>query len=169
MWDPAFAASLVAAAAANQQSLVDPWAPFLVVDEADDLFGFDKMTHTHMGYVILSQNPDHPRSIKVPSAGLLYSDPRLFAKYALRDFLRSRYRAASDQLPVFDFRKPVPQYNYSGTALEAAALARLNSAWNSSYVIHSPNYSPSVICLPCLPLSRRQVHHVEHSRRLGHG
>ena len=92
----------------------------------------------------LSQNPHHPQSIKVPSAGLRYPDPRLFAKFALRDFLRDRYRAApaaaSDPLPRFDFAGAVPQYNYTGGtappapgSAEAVALHQLNAAWNTSY------------------------------------
>ena len=51
MWDPAFVASTAAAARAGflKGGLTDSWSPFLVVDEADDLFGLDKDTHTHMG------------------------------------------------------------------------------------------------------------------------
>ena len=34
----------------------------------------------------------------------------------------------------FDYRRPVPQYNYSDDiGLGAAALALLNTAWNTSY------------------------------------
>jgi hypothetical protein len=132
--------SLRASAAANQGgSLTDEWTPFLVVDEADDLFGFDKLTHTHMGFAVLSQNPYHPHSVKVPSSGLSYSDPRLFAKYALRDFLRDRYRADEEAhvgarlLPRFDFRLPVPQFKYGNDSTTIAALGKLNEAWNTSY------------------------------------
>ena len=135
VWDPAYPISLAASAAFNEGgSLVDEWAPFLVVDEADDLFGFDSLKHTHMGYAVLSQNPFHPRSIKVPSAGLNYSDPRMFAKYAMRDFLRDRYRAESDDpLPSFDFKKGTPQFAYANDSASAAALSKLNAAWNTSY------------------------------------
>ena len=53
MWDPAYELSLAASARFNNDhSLYDPWAPFLVLDEADDLFAFDKTTHTHMGFVL---------------------------------------------------------------------------------------------------------------------
>ena len=138
VWDPTYLSSLTASAAANDGgSLTDEWAPFLVVDEADDLFGFDKLTHTHMGFAVLSQNPYHPHSVKVPSAGLNYADPRLFAKYALRDFLRDRYRADTESdvgsLPRFDFRRPIPQFEYAHDNASVAALARLNKAWNTSY------------------------------------
>jgi hypothetical protein len=138
VWDPAFPISLAASAAANEgSSLVDEWAPFLVVDEADDLFGFDSLAHTHMGYAVLSQNPYHPRSVKAPSAGLNFSDPRMFAKYSLRDFLRDRYRAESDDdpLPPFDFKKATPQFAYANDSASAAALSKLNAAWNTSYTV----------------------------------
>ena len=67
-----------------------------------------------------------------------YSDVRLFVKYALRDFLRDRYRGKGDLLPSFDHKKPAPQYKYSHKApahdsMESTALARLNAAWNVSY------------------------------------
>ena len=137
VWDPAYQISLAASAAANQGGgLVDEWAPFLVVDEADDLFGFDSLAHTHMGYAVLSQNPYHPRSVKAPSAGLNYSDPRMFSKYSLRDFLRDRYRGGADSddpLPSFDFKKVTPQFAYGNDSASAAALSKLNAAWNTSY------------------------------------
>ena len=132
MWDPAFAASLVDSVRENRAALNDSTMAFLVVDEADDLYGMDSLAHEHMGYVAASQNPYHPRSHDGTYA---YVDPRLFAKFALRDFLRDRHRAIGDTTPKFDVSKPVPQYAYapSPSGTELTALQQLNAAWRTNY------------------------------------
>ena len=87
------------------------WSWALIPEEADYLFGINSLTHDHLGYVVLSQNPFQNRASR-DGQEIVYEDPRLYAKYALRDFLQDRYRAAGD---------------------ERAALRALNAAWGTKY------------------------------------
>jgi len=102
--------------------------------DATFLFGINSLTHDHMGYVVLSQNPHQPRADR-EGQEIRYGDPRLFAKYALRDFLRDRYRATKEDLPQLGHRAEVPLYRYARDASgpERAALERLNAAWGTRY------------------------------------
>jgi hypothetical protein len=119
---------------ATQGAKQDPWSWALVPEEADYLFGLDSLTHDHMGYVILSQNPYHPRAQR-DGQEIAYSDPRLYARYALRDFLRDRYRPPDDESPGFVPESATPSYTYAHepTGSESAALENLNHAWGTHY------------------------------------
>jgi hypothetical protein len=106
----------------------------LIPEEADYLFGINSLTHDHLGYVTLSQNPYQSRASR-DGQEITYEDPRLYAKYALRDFLRDRYRAAGEELPAFPIQAAVPFYTYSRTptGTELTALQNLNAAWGTQY------------------------------------
>jgi len=108
------------------------WSWALVPEEADYLFGIDSLTHDHMGYVVLSQNPYHPRANR-DGQEIVYEDPRFYAKYALRDFLRYLYRAPGEELTSFTAQSTVPCYNYARQPAgpELAALQNLNAAWGT--------------------------------------
>lgn len=110
----------------------NPWHFILIPEEADWLFGINSVGHDHMGYIVLSQNP-----YKTSSMGVTVTDTRLYSKYALRDFLRYRYKDSADPLQPFTITTAVPAYIYSKSPVagsaEHNALQRLNAAWGSSY------------------------------------
>jgi len=81
------------------------WCWALIPEEADYLFGLNSLTHDHMGYVVLSQNPFQPKAER-DGKEIAYDAPKLYAKYALRGFLRDRYQAD---------------------------IAKLNAAWGTTY------------------------------------
>lgn len=114
----------------RETSTIDDWSWVLIPEEADYLFGLNSLTHDHMRYVILSQNPYHPRASR-DGQEMVSDDSRLYAKYALRDFLRSRYRVPGDELPAFSPSLAVPCYSYARRpgGSELAALQHLNAAW----------------------------------------
>ncbi len=118
----------------QQGTAQNPWSWALVPEEADYLFGLDSLTHDHMGYVTLSQNPYQPRAQR-EGQEITYTDPRLYAKYALRDFLRDRYRPADDPLPHVAADSPTPFYTYSRqpAGSELTSLENLNHAWGTHY------------------------------------
>jgi len=133
VFDPAFRKGyleMVRQEASGQR----PWCWALIPEEADYLFGINSLTHDHMGYVVLSQNPHQPRADR-EGQEIRYADPRLYAKYALRDFLRDRYRATGEDLPQFTHRAGVPlcQYARDPSGPERAALQKLNAAWGTRY------------------------------------
>ena len=131
VFDPAFEQAYLALVK-EQPSPQDPWSWALIPEEADYLFGMDSRTHDHLGYVVLSQNPWRGRAA---AAGVAYTDPRFHAKYALRDFLRDRYRAKDDRSARFTERSVVPAFAYARapSGAEQAALQALNAAWGTHY------------------------------------
>lgn len=118
----------------RQASAKDNWSWALIPEEADYLFGLNSLTHDHMGYIVLSQNPFQPRASR-DGQQIAYDDPRLYAKYALRDFLRSLYRTPGEELTSFMQRSAVPCYGYARhpAGSELAALQKLNAAWGTNY------------------------------------
>ena len=115
---------------AAQHIRSNPWVLAWIPEEADELFGLDKETHVHLGYMVLAQNPYLPVKSVAPG-----TETRFYAKYALRDFLRYRHREPGEQLKPFAIASPVPAYEYSKETADAdrAALARMNSAWGTQY------------------------------------
>jgi hypothetical protein len=86
----------------------NPWMLGIAMDENDSLFGFGPgleipapRLHTHPGWTVLVTNFEQASSPWVSA----YADPKVYSKYALRDFLASRY----------------------GT------ISALNAAWGSTY------------------------------------
>lgn len=118
----------------KEASAKGPWCWALIPEDADYLFGLNSLTHDHMGYVVLSQNPYQARAQR-EGKEIIYQAPKLYAKYALRDFLRDRYRAEGDRLPVFNSTAPAPAYSFARQPAgeELAALKRLNAAWGTGY------------------------------------
>jgi len=137
-FDPNYTPAMKAAATAwygSDPIYADETAGYAVIpEEGDDMFGIDAKRHEHMGYVVPVQNPYMP-SGTAHGNSLSYADARFYAKYALRDFLRDRYRDASDTIPELVYDSVVPLYAYAGspTGAELAALDNLNTAWGTSY------------------------------------
>ncbi|MBM4042805.1 MAG: hypothetical protein FJ290_30320 [Planctomycetes bacterium] len=104
VFDPAFEKGYLEMVR-KQADATGPWCWALIPEEADYLFGLNSLTHDHMGYVVLSQNPCHPKAAR-DGKEIVYEEPRLHAKYALRDFLRERY---------------------------AGDIAKLNASWGTAY------------------------------------
>ncbi|HUQ92241.1 MAG TPA: CehA/McbA family metallohydrolase [Bryobacteraceae bacterium] len=127
-FQPEYRKAIEALAARHIRS--NPWILAWIPEEADELFGLDKETHVHLGYMVLAQNPYLP--VETSAAR---TDARFYAKYALRDLLRHRYREPAEMLAPVTVASPVPAYEYSkGTgAADRAALARLNAAWGTQY------------------------------------
>ncbi|MBI2096885.1 MAG: hypothetical protein HYT40_01890, partial [Candidatus Sungbacteria bacterium] len=111
------------------------WNFAMVPEEADELYGMNKKTHEHMGYITMSQNPYRKTGKDRFDYPITFSDPRLFAKYAIRDFLRYRYKDPADQLSPLTVNSAIPAYTYSQipTGYELAALQNLNAAWGTAY------------------------------------
>lgn len=76
----------------------------IVLEEGDDLGGINRLTHQHLGFTVAAEDPYQP-SDPTGTGVASYSDPVLYAKLALRDFLKKRYRT----------------------------IAALNAAWGTAY------------------------------------
>ncbi len=110
VYDPLFAE--YASAEASRLAYHLPVSSYLIgvaTDDTDNLYGFGPgpafptdHVHPHIGWLVLIANPNIPRDAAL---GVSYADPRLHAKYALRDWLRHRY----------------------------SSLAALNRAWGARY------------------------------------
>ena len=92
-FEPNFASSLSQLVAARYSSpfgkiTASAGAYALIPEEADFLFGLNKVSHDHLGYVVLSQNPYQAED---RGSARKYADPVLHAKCSLRDFLRNKY------------------------------------------------------------------------------
>jgi len=131
VFDPMFEKAYMELAA-KQLPKLDPWSWALIPEEADYLYGLNSLSHNHMGYVVLSQNPHRAEDTK---AKISYSDARFYAKYALRDLLRYRYKDAGEKLAAFTIDSRVPAYAYAANpeGAELAALENLNKAWGTRY------------------------------------
>ena len=130
VFEPGYASALAEFTSDNSAE-IDEWVFALIPEEADHLFGFNDASHNHLGYTVLAQNPYMVEDI---SYGVTYTDPILYAKYALRDFLRYRYRR-DETLATFDETSEVPLYSYSESpeGAEQEALEALNAAWATGY------------------------------------
>jgi len=102
VFDPVFSKSLKDEAAKHLSEPMGAPEFALIPEEADDLFGLNKTTHDHLGYIVLAQNPYVASDEQLH---LQYTDHRLYSKYALRDFLKTRY----------------------------TSIDKLNYAWNTHY------------------------------------
>jgi hypothetical protein len=118
VFDPAWVGNTYQQYATDKDLIPKSKSPYYVgsfADDTDDVGGFgpgpdfqtdpvDK-THAHLGYVVLVTAPVQLVNPYSTPPGQRYSDQRVYAKYALRDLLKTKY----------------------GT------IAALNAAWNSSY------------------------------------
>lgn len=110
VFDPNFEAYIVGWSKASQpEVLKSPWLIGIATDDADNLVGFGPgpevpapRLHPHIGWLVLATNFEQKAN---PGLGVTYADPKVYSKYALRDFLKTKY----------------------GT------LEALNAAWGSNY------------------------------------
>jgi hypothetical protein len=106
VFDPGFEKYALAAMKADTQSVTDglqaerdsPWIIAELSDESDDFNGFNSTSAPHPGWAALATAPYQPNP--------KYSDPKVYTKFALRDFLQKKYNGN---------------------------LAGLNATWGSSY------------------------------------
>jgi len=90
-----------------------PWVVGTSIDDADWTWGFKRTTDPHIGWIVLVTAPTQSGpatpypGISVPA----YRDPKVYSKYALRDFLAARY----------------------------GSIAALNAAWGSTYTTFDSN------------------------------
>ncbi len=119
VYDPNFAAytngllqSQTASGGIWNQAAASPWVIGVATDDADNLQGFgpgtdvpstDGVVHVNIGWLAVAVSPTKTSSTKY---GVSYSDPTVYTKKALHDFL-------------------VQKYNNS--------IAALNTAWGSNY------------------------------------
>lgn len=126
-FDPAYATALKQEAAGYQAARpLSPWTFALIPEEADSLYGINRTSHDHIGYVIM--------------AGDVYKGNKLYAKLKLRDYLRYRFRATGDPIAAFSVDGAPPAYSYAPgvpTGFEAQALAKMNQSWGTSYTTWS--------------------------------
>jgi hypothetical protein len=95
VFDPAFARAV--------RELIphsnSPWILGTSMDDRDYLFGFGPTReyggwHNHLGWLVLATRPTqtaNPRIWVGDKKGVTYSDPTVYSKLALRDFLRQKY------------------------------------------------------------------------------
>jgi hypothetical protein len=106
LFDPGFEKYAFKAMQADTQSVTgglrverdSPWIVAEVSDESDDFNGFNSSAAPHPGWAALAAAP-YQHDPK-------YSDPKVYTKFAIRDFLERKYNGS---------------------------LAALNAAWGSSY------------------------------------
>ena len=82
-----------------------PWVVFIFMDQTDEMRGVE-MGHPHLGFVVAAANDEVPSDPRAFGGAKTYSDPKLYSKYALRDFLKAHYHGD---------------------------LAALNKAWGTAY------------------------------------
>lgn len=63
----------------------------ILLEEGDDLAGINRLSHEHLGFAVAAENPYHPAD-PAGTGVISYSDPVIYAKLALRDFLRNKYK-----------------------------------------------------------------------------
>jgi hypothetical protein len=114
VFDPAYQAALPGfAARKNIFNVVPlastPWHIGTTTDDGDDLFGFGPVnTHNNLGWIAAATAPSQARNDKRGKSNpqpTVYKDTKVYTKYALRDFLRTRY----------------------------SSIEKLNAAWGSKY------------------------------------
>lgn len=118
VFDPAWVGNTYQQYATDNDLIPKSKSPYYVgsfADDTDDLGGFGpgpefktdplEKTHAHLGYIALVTAPIQLVNPYSTPQGQRYSDQRVYTKYALRDYLKTKY----------------------GT------IAALNAAWNSTY------------------------------------
>jgi hypothetical protein len=91
VFDPSYAPAMAAWAMSTMTAAnLDPTETYILIpEEADDLYGLNNLaSHQHMGFIIAAANPYMPKDL---STGKDYSDPILHSKYALEQFLETKY------------------------------------------------------------------------------
>ena len=133
VFDPGYKVALETETKNRASGLDKNSAYSFIPEEADQLFGMNSTNHDHLGYITISQNPYKSKN---NSNTISYTDTKLYSKYALRDFLRYRYKDQNENLSVFTTDSAtVPFYIYSisPSGGELKALQNLNAAWGTNY------------------------------------
>lgn len=96
VFDPNFAIYCDKSFAGAVNVVGNPYILGIAVDDSDNLNGFGPgpdvptgHTHTHIGYLTLVTNPQQAANTKLGVAS--YVDHKVYSKYALRDFLATKY------------------------------------------------------------------------------
>ncbi len=66
-------------------------------EEGDDLYGLNRPTHEDFGYIIAAHSPNEASSFNGKHT---YSDQKLYAKFAMVDFLASKYGCQGTGAPI---------------------------------------------------------------------
>jgi hypothetical protein len=93
VFDPKFAQAVRTMAAAEKLSPEQrKWVLFAFVEQTDYMRGVSK-SHPHLGWACAATNFEQPEGVCEPFLGkrATYADPKVYTKYALRDFLRAKY------------------------------------------------------------------------------
>jgi hypothetical protein len=96
VFDPNFQAYVEASARGRpDDAKKSPWFIGLATDDADNIVGFGPgpevpapRIHPHIAWLVLVANFQQPTN---KALGVTYADPKVYAKYALRDFLKAKY------------------------------------------------------------------------------
>ncbi len=113
-WDPCYADYVDRVISQNVSGLqpiyTSPYTIGFAADDRDYLFGFGPgmevpaySPHPHLGWIVLNTNFQQSSN---STYGVTYSDRKVYAKYAIRDFLYTRY---------------------------SGSISALNAAWGSTY------------------------------------
>ena len=126
VFEPTYATAMRTEVMKSINDINAPWNFILIPEEADNLYGLN--SNEHAAFISLVQNPYN----NVTTGN---SDTKLYAKYAVRDFLRYRYKDPSDTISAFtvDSISPAYTYNQTPSSNELKALQNLNTAWNTNY------------------------------------
>jgi agarase len=100
VFDPAFAALIPDYVRRKQMFdpvviATSPWVIGRTMDDRDYLFGFGpRWSHNHLGWISATTAPSQRPNDKAREEGKpgpAYKDPKVYTKYAVRDFLRAKY------------------------------------------------------------------------------
>lgn len=97
VWDPQFEVYVDGWMKSQYRDMIgSPWLIGFATDDADNLFGFGPSPeipaarlHPHLGWIALIASPVQAAN---PALGVTYTDRTVHSKYAIRDWLRQRYR-----------------------------------------------------------------------------
>ena len=107
VFDPKFARAVRELAQAEQMSKEQlRWVLFAFIEQEDYMRGIHD-DHPHLGWACAAADFEQTEGLAEPFRGLRYTyeDPKVYSKYAMRDFLRARYNT----------------------------LEKLNAAWGTAY------------------------------------
>ena len=105
-----------------------PWVAYIDMDNADELFGFGRLTyHPHLGWASAATPPEQIQAL-IRGTMHIYSDKKVYTKHALKEWLYDKY-------------KPIgaPNYSIASDYYKKEALNKLNIAWGSKYTSWESN------------------------------
>lgn len=142
-----------------QQNVHPPAQVEYQMEEVDNYYGFNKLSHYDMGYFLLSQQPSYSTNAGVPAGPPVhtYVDHTFYAKERARDILLNEYYCTGAGTPAAGctgagtgtYSADPSGGPFGGTYVGApgasAALALLNTAWGLTGSIPCTT-SPSHAC-----------------------